>query len=95
MKTQTPSKKAIGATLIALAVSGSAIAQNGVSAASDEASNHLTLALSVLLFIVGFAVLIVLKIRDDKKHQQEDASVHNHPHILHRNHYGHRHQYHH
>jgi len=97
MKTQILTKKATGATLLALIVSGSTLAQTQISmdAAKDETSNSMTLALCVLLFIVGFAVLIVLKIRDDKKNPKQKVEQHNHPHILHRNHYGHRHQYNH
>jgi heme/copper-type cytochrome/quinol oxidase subunit 2 len=97
MKTQTISKKAIGGALIVLIVSGNyAFAQTQSSmVANDEFSDNLTYALCVLLFVIGFAVLIVLKIRDDKKNPKQKIAQNNQPHILHRNHYGHRHQYHH
>ena len=96
MKTQILTEKATGATLLALIVSGSAFAQTQNSiVANEEQSNNVTFALCVLLFIVGFAVLIYLKIRDDKKNPKQNVQQHNHPHILHRNHYGHRHQYNH
>ncbi len=97
MKTQILTRKATGATLLALIVSGNAIAQtqNSMAATNDETSNTMTLVWCVLLFIVGFAVLYVLKRRDDKKHENDVAHTPHHPHILHRNHYGHRHQYHH
>jgi len=96
MKTQISSKKAIGATLLALLISGGAFAQSQSSMANDETSNNMTFVLCVLLFIVGFAILIMLKIRDDRKNpKHHDMSGHR-PHILHRNHYGHgKHQYHH
>ncbi|MEO8759414.1 MAG: hypothetical protein ABI388_00650 [Bacteroidia bacterium] len=95
MKTEISSKKATSATLLALIVSGSAFAQTQNSiTANDDSSNNLTFALCILLFIVGFAVLIVLKMRDDKKHPKQNGQ-HQQPHSLHRNHYGHKHQYHH
>ncbi len=97
MKTKNPTK-VIGAALFTLAVSGShAFAQtkNSLALAEEESSNHLTLALSVLLFLIGFAILFILKKRDDKKHELEDHQSSNRPHIIHRNHYGHNHQYHH
>lgn len=98
MKTQI-SKKTISSMLLVLIASGSAFAQtkNSLKPIEDESSNHLTLALSVLLFIIGFVILFVLKRRDDKKYEMEDKRnvSYTHGHHLHRNHYGHNHQYHH
>jgi len=51
---------------------------------------------SILFFIIGFIVLIVLKLRDDAKSEKNTGatSVHTRNRHHHPNHYGHKHQYH-
>ena len=99
MKTQILNKKATGATLLALIVSGSAFAQTqNNTPVNEDFSDNITYALCVLLFVIGFATLIYLKIREDKKHPKErmqQNNQNNQSQILHRNHYGQRHQYNH
>jgi hypothetical protein len=99
MKTQHPSSKTISIMLfMALFYSqyASAAVQNKL--ATEEHSDNVTIVLCVLLFIIGFAVLIALKINDDKKHPNNDSQQ-NQSHGSHHNRYGHghghRHQYNH
>ena len=73
----------------------SALAQNSNTVVEDDSLMHnLTFMLSVFLFIVGFTALIVLKMRDDSKKQQQ-GNPHQQLHGKHRNHYGRKHQYNH
>ena len=92
MKAHTTSKKAISATSIALLfLSQQLFAQKqGVESEYDNMSYNTTFMLCILFFIVGFTILIILKLRDDKKQREHRNPV---IHARHRNHYGSRHQY--
>ncbi|HTA61474.1 MAG TPA: hypothetical protein VK835_03420 [Bacteroidia bacterium] len=99
METQTFSKKSISTLLIlALFFSRNMLAQQNKTIEEDVAPTHsIIFILSVLFFILGFAVFIVLKLRDDAKEKKDAQSISHHTkhRHLHRNHYGHRHQYNH
>jgi hypothetical protein len=99
METQTTSKKAIGALLgIALFSCQSMLAQQSQLAEDLAPTHSIIFIFSVLFFIAGFTLLIILKVRQDAKDKKEEEDTishvtkhrHHHP-----NHYGHRHQYHH
>ena len=74
--------------------SQNALAQNSTLSEDDSIIHNLTFMVSVFLFIVGFTALIVLKMRDDSKKQQQNNQSQQ-IHTRHRNHYGHKHQYNH
>jgi len=89
MKTQHPLTKTISMVLLVLALSGQhalAAVQNNLTA--ETHSDNIAITLCVILFIIGFAVLIALKINDDKKHPQQNQS-----HGLPNSRNGHRHQH--
>ena len=96
MKTQHITKTTVSIVLAFVLLSyQSAFAQNSSTVVENDSLIHnLTFMLSVFLFIVGFTALIVLKMRDDSK-QQQQGNQHNQMHTRHRNHYGRRHQYNH
>ncbi len=99
MKTTNLSKKTISTMLFILVVSTQhAFAQTqNLEIENDGLSHNITFLLSVLLFIVGFTALIALKMRDDSKKEKQQPINHpaKHTHVVHRNHYGRRHQYNH
>jgi hypothetical protein len=89
MKTQHFSTKAISIMfLMTLFYSEHAMANVQNTLATEEHSDNVAIVLCVLLFIIGFAVLIALKINDDKKHPKQNQS-----HGLPQSRHGHRHQH--
>lgn len=99
MKTQKNSKKTFGNLLITVLFSHQSMVAQQSTIVEDITPTHSIIFISsALFFVLGFAVLIVLKLRDDAKEKKEiDESVshtmkHRH---YHPKHYGHRHQYHH
>lgn len=98
MKTQTISKKAFNSLLILVLFSCQRmLAQQNTTIEDASPTHSIIFILSVLFFIAGFILLIMLKLREDAKEKKEGDTVsyqnkhrHHHP-----NHYGHRHQYHH
>jgi hypothetical protein len=97
MKTQISPKKTVSSALIGLFfLSQQLFAQKqNLADENNEPTHNVTFVLCVLLFIIGFAALIVLKRRDDNKEKKPDQAPRQHAHPHHRNHYGHGHQYHH
>ena len=94
MKTHNPSKKAMYIVFVALlAHVNNTFAQSHIliEADRDKQNDNSTLILSFILFVVGFAILITLKLREDKKPHRE-ISAH-YPTRAIRNKYGHRSQY--
>ncbi|HXU27833.1 MAG TPA: hypothetical protein VN698_11435 [Bacteroidia bacterium] len=97
MKTQKNSKKTFISLLAMVLFSYQSMLAQQTSTAENITPTHSIIFISsAVFFILGFVVLIVLKIRDDAKERKEsDEPVskvvrhHRHP-----NHYGHRHQYH-
>ena len=70
MKTQNFSKKTVSAILLAsLLYSQQTFANVQNELAAEEHSDNVAIALCVILFIIGFSVLIALKMHDDKKNQ--------------------------
>ena len=75
-----------------------ALAQQNTVEENISPIHSLIFIYSVLFFIAGFILLIVLKIREDAKSRKDEdvtnlyhqKNRHHHP-----NHYGHHHQYHH
>ena len=87
MKTQHFSQKTVSAIFLALFLySQSSFANVQNELAAQEHSDNVAIALCVILFIVGFSVLIALKMHDDKKNQTHTARS---------NRYGQKHQYNH
>jgi heme/copper-type cytochrome/quinol oxidase subunit 2 len=75
MKTQHFSTKTIGILfLMGLFYSQNALANAQNALANNEHSNNVTIALSAILFIIGFSVLITLKMHDDKKNSKQNNS---------------------
>jgi vacuolar-type H+-ATPase subunit I/STV1 len=69
MKTQHFSTKAVGIMfLMALLYSQQTLASVQNSFAAESHSDNVAIVMCVLLFIIGFSVLIALKMHDDKKH---------------------------
>ena len=69
MKTQHFSTKTIGVLfLMTLLYSQQTLAATQNSFTAESHSDNVAIVICVLLFIVGFSVLIALKIHDDKKH---------------------------
>ena len=88
MKTQHFSTKAIVIMLVmALFYSQQTLAAVQNSYAAEAHSDNIAIIVCVLLFIIGFSVLIALKINDDKKHANKNTHSHGR--------YGHGHQYNH
>jgi len=99
MKTKTFSKKTFSALLAVVLFSYNSMSAQQNNVLEDKAPTHSIIFIwSVLFFIAGFVLLIVLKLREDAKERRESNEVpsHNYKHRHHHpNHYGHRHQYHH
>ena len=91
MKTQHFSTKTVGLILLtALLYSQSALANVQNELEVKEHSDNVGITISVILFIIGFSVLIALKVHDDKKH-----SKHNQVQMPRSSRYGQKHQYNH
>ncbi|HXU26531.1 MAG TPA: hypothetical protein VN698_04805 [Bacteroidia bacterium] len=74
MKTQHFSTKMIGLILlIALFHSQQTLAAVQNNFAAESHSDNVAIVMCVLLFIIGFSVLIALKMHDDKKHHNKGA----------------------
>ena len=96
METQITSGKKLSALLLAGVFSAqSAFAQKpDILEVEDNNLLHNALfVIGVLLFIVGFIVLLVLKVREDRKNESKPDEPHTPIYHHHRHHYGHRHQY--
>jgi large-conductance mechanosensitive channel len=97
MKTKTPSKKTLSVLLAVALFSGqNMLAQQNVLAEDTPPTHSVIFIFSVAFFVIGFIILLVLKLRNDEKEKREEKEIsptkhrHHHP-----NHYGHGHQYHH
>jgi cytochrome c biogenesis factor len=101
MKTKTLSTKTISTMLISGLLSSQHVfaQKQNMVAEANEPSRNLTFILCMVLFIAGFALLIVLKLREDnkeKKQLKEDTlKSSKYLHMHHPNHYKHKHQLHH
>ncbi|HTA61478.1 MAG TPA: hypothetical protein VK835_03440 [Bacteroidia bacterium] len=93
MKTQHFSTKMLGVMfLMALFYSQQTLAAVQDNFTAESHSDNVAIVICVLLFIIGFSVLIALKINDDKKHPNNDAQQ-NQSHGTPHNRHGHRHQH--
>ena len=73
MKTQHFSKTIGIMLLMVLFYSQQALAIAQNSFAAESHSDNVAIVMCVLLFIIGFSVLIALKMHDDKKHPNKGA----------------------
>ncbi|HKC67245.1 MAG TPA: hypothetical protein VKG26_03390 [Bacteroidia bacterium] len=86
MKTQHFFPKTVSAIIAALLLySQHSFANVQNELAAEQHSDNIAIALCVILFIIGFSVLIALKIHDDKKNQARPRT----------DRYGQKHQYNH
>lgn len=91
MKTQHfPTKTVSVIFLTALLYSQSALANVQTELEAKEHSDNIGIAISVILFVIGFSVLIALKVHDDKKHPKNNDVQ-----LPRSSRYGQRHQYNH
>jgi hypothetical protein len=94
MKTETFSKIIVRMLLLMVFFSSQSIfcqQQNTTNEKYDTDPNT-TLIVCVLFFAVSFTILLILKIREDRKHKGQEKQFHHRPR---RDYFGHGHQYHH
>ena len=78
METQHFSTKVIGIMfLMALLYSQQTLAAVQNNFAAESHSDNVAIVMCVILFIIGFSVLIALKMHDDKKHTNKKGAHYN------------------